>query len=184
VRRAQLEAASAGSELSIARAARFPKLQLNGNYFDLGDFEGNRVTEWKAEASLSFPIFTGGLITHRIAGARAAKHRAEERVKLAEYDVRKQIDRVLGALGEAHARVQSLDRAVSASEEVVKIEKLMLDTGAGTQTDYLKSEADLVAVRSSLIEARHKEIIAMVELARITGELDIEWISRHLENRP
>jgi outer membrane protein len=184
VERARLNAASARAGLSFARSARLPRLQLVGNYFDLGDFDGNRVTEWKAEASVSFPLFTGGLVSKRITGAKAAYRSAEEGVKLAEYGVKQQLDRVLAVLDEARARVASLSRAVYASEEVAKIERLMLEVGVGTQTDYLDSEANLVSVKASLIEARHREIEARVGLARVTGELDTEWISRYLENRP
>ena len=60
----------------------------------------------------------------------------------------------------------------------------MRDTGSGTQTDYLDAEADLVNARANLVEAQHGEIAARVELARLTGHLDLEWIARHLENQP
>jgi TolC family type I secretion outer membrane protein len=184
VRRAKSNSAAARAGFAVARSARFPRLDLAGNYFNMGDFVGNRVNEWNAEAMLSFPLFTGGMVSKRIAGAKAAEQGAEEELRLAEYGVRQQVDRALAALEESRARVESLSRTVDASEEVVKIEKLMLDAGSGTQTDFLDSEAGLVVAHASLADARHREIMAHVELARITGELNREWISYHLENRP
>ena len=114
--------------------------------------------------------------------ARAASESARERVRLAELEVKQQVDRALAAHEEACARTVSLSRAVEAFTEVVRIEKLMLEAGSGTQTDYLDAEADLVTAKAHLVEARHSEILTMVELARLTGELDIEWIDRNLEN--
>jgi len=184
VRQAQLRAATANAGLAAARSARFPRFELGGSYHGLGDFDGNRVTEWQAEASLSLPLFTGGLVTKRIAGHKAALRGAEEEVKMAEYGVRQQVDRALAVLDESRARLVSLERAVETQAELVRIEKLLLETGAGTQMDYLDAEADLVTMRANLVDARHRQIKIRAELARISGDLDREWISRILEDRP
>jgi len=182
VEQARCNMAGARAGVSYAHSARWPKLQLLGNYFNMGNFEGTRVNEWKAEAALSLPIFTGGRISRHITMARAAQRAAEEQLRLTELEVRQYVDRALAAHEEARARVVSLTRAVEAFSEVVKIEKLMLEAGSGTQTDYLDAEASLVTAKAHLVEARHGEIFTRVELARLTGELNIDWIVRYLEN--
>lgn len=184
VRAAKFNFDTARAGLSLAKSAMWPKLQVVGNIFDQGDLSGNRVDEWKAGALLSFPLFTGGETWKRIAEARAAEQAAGESVRMAEYNLERELDRALAAFEEARARVESLDRAALASEEVAKIEKLMLEAGSGTQTDYLDAEAALVTARANLVEAQHGEIMARAEIARVVGELDTEWIERHLENRP
>ena len=79
----------------------------------------------------------------------------------------------------------SLERATLAQEEVVRIERLSLDVGSGTQSDYLDAEAGLLRARASLVEARHAAVTARIELARITGELSLDWLTRTLvESRP
>jgi outer membrane protein TolC len=62
----------------------------------------------------------------------------------------------------------------------VRVQKLLLDEGAGTQTDYLSAEADLLAARASLAEARHAAALARVDLARAAGRLDPEWLRQNL----
>jgi outer membrane protein TolC len=64
--------------------------------------------------------------------------------------------------------------------EVVRVQKLLLDEGAGTQTDYLNAEADLLAVRASLADTRHAAILARVDLARAAGRLTPEWLRQNL----
>ena len=66
----------------------------------------------------------------------------------------------------------------------MRIEKLSLEAGSGTQTDYLRAEADLLAARAGWIEARHGEVTARAELARVTGALDRAWVARNLEDEP
>jgi outer membrane protein TolC len=64
---------------------------------------------------------------------------------------------------------------------VARIEQLALAAGSSTQNDYLRAEAELLAARANLVEARHHEIAARVELARVTGVLDMGWVQRNLE---
>jgi len=184
VEQARRTASAARAALSVARRAGWPRVDVVGNYFDQGDFNGNRVDEWNAGATLTIPFFTGGQIKKQIAGAKAGSRAAEESLRQAEVDIEQHIDRAMAALDETRSRVTSLAKAVETFAEVVKIEKLMRDTGAGTQTDYLDAEADLVNARANLVEAQHGEIAARVELARLTGQLDLEWIARYLENQP
>ncbi|MDO8667184.1 MAG: TolC family protein, partial [Gemmatimonadales bacterium] len=78
----------------------------------------------------------------------------------------------------------ALRSAVEQSEEVARIERLSLEVGSGTQTDYLDAEANLLRARASLIEARHAEISARIELARIAGELSPDWITTKVTHGP
>jgi outer membrane protein TolC len=68
-------------------------------------------------------------------------------------------------------------------EEVVRIQKLLLETGQGTQTDYLDAEADLLAARASLSQARLGEVEARADLARAAGQLTPAWIEENVEKR-
>jgi outer membrane protein TolC len=61
---------------------------------------------------------------------------------------------------------------------------MLLESGAGTQTDYLNAEADLLTARGGYIEARYDEIAGRAELARVTGVLDLAWIEQNLEPEP
>ncbi len=70
--------------------------------------------------------------------------------------------------------------AVAQSAEVARIRQLSLQVGSGTETDYLEAEAALLSNRASLVQARHAEMGARVELARVTGELTTEWLGRVL----
>jgi len=101
----------------------------------------------------------------------------------AELDVASEIDLALAALHDARARAQSLTTAVARLDEVVRIQKLLLETGQGTQTDYLDAEADLLATRSELTRARLGEADARAGLARAAGQLTPQWLEENLEKR-
>jgi len=168
--------------VSAARAGWLPDLRVSGAYVDRGSAKGQFAGEWQGAVALSYPIYTGGSRENAIRRATADARGAAEQVRGARLNIERGVDAALASLREAHARVAALESAVDQSAEVVRIERLALDVGSGTQTEYLDAEASLLRARASLIEARHGEISARVELARILGELTPDWLARNVES--
>jgi TolC family type I secretion outer membrane protein len=175
---------AAGAAVSGARSAFFPQLRAQGAYIDYGSGAGVFSPQWQVGLSLSYPLFAGGGRLSALRRASADQRAAEEQLRAARLNVAQGVDQALAALREAHARVAALDLAVEQSQEVARIERLSLEVGSGTETDYLDAEAQLLSARAALIQARHAEIAARVELARITGELSRGWLAGALETAP
>ena len=180
--RRRLEAAEAARR--VARAAWFPKLDAFGSYLGYGSDSGDGTLEWQAGFGVSYPLFTAGGRRSAVSRAGALAEAAREEFRLAELQVEQELDRALNAVLEARSVVEAVALSVQHQTEVVRIEQLSLDSGSGTQTDYLRAEADLLRARSALVEAEHTEIAAHVELARVLGELTPEWIDANLESEP
>jgi outer membrane protein TolC len=92
------------------------------------------------------------------------------------------LDRAYSAFDAARARTEALRAAVVQAEEVTRIERLALEAGSGVQSDYITAEAELLRVRAALTDATYAQVLARVELARITGDISSEWIARNLES--
>lgn len=180
--RQRLRAAEAG--LSLARSGRWPDLEIFGRWIDHAGIDSDHQLEWAAGLQFSLPVFAGGRIEEGVARAGAEAHGAAERLRLAISETDRAVDRAVSRAEETAARVQSLEMALARSREVARIEKLRLETGTGTQTDYLDAEADLLAVEASLAEGRQASVVARVELARVLGRLGADWIERNLEMQP
>ena len=179
----QAEAAGL-AQLEAARATRFPELRLLGTWVDRASSQGNFKGEWQAGVALSYPLFTGGQRASQIRRADADHRVRAEQVRQAQFALEQTVDRALGALRQAHARVAALATAAAQFDEVVRIRRLSLQTGSGTQTDYLDAETDLLRARASLVEARHAEIGARVELARVAGDLTPAWLANAVAEMP
>jgi len=183
VEEARRRQAAADATLGVAKSARWPEARLIGNYFAFGGGDTRFDAEWNAGIQVSVPIFNGGATGKAIERAQAARRAASERLRQAALDVTAAVDRALGALQDAQARSASLVTAVARLDEVVRIQKLLLETGQGTQTDYLDAEADLLAARANLTRARLGEVDACAGLARAAGQLTPGWIEENLEKR-
>lgn len=176
--------AAAETAIRVAESGRWPQIQAAGNYFSFGSAAGHFSGEWNTGVQVVYPLFDGGAAGQRIARARAARDVAAEQVRTAELRIRGEVDRALSALREASARLASIESAILQFAEVVRIEKLRLDTGTGTQTDYLAAEANLLGARATLADVQFTEVVARVELARATGLLDPAALSQLLTVQP
>jgi outer membrane protein TolC len=165
----------------VAKAAWIPAVSLGGAYQLFSSDAWNTTTEWNVRLAVSYPLFTGGARANAVGQAAAKTRLAREELRIAELEVEEGVDRALNAALETRALVSALRRAVQLQTEVARIEQLSLDAGAGTQTDYLRAEAELASARSQLVEAEHAQIAARVELARVVGELTAEWLDRNVE---
>ena len=178
VRQARENLLAQQAAITFARAGNLPRLQAAGSLLQFGSGRGDFTMEWNTGVTIRWSAYDGRATASRVAQAQAAADRAEQQVRQAEKDVRDSLDRALADLDQARAAVESLRVAVQRFEEVTRIEKLRLETGVGTQTDYLRSEADLMQSRAGLAAARYRSMMARVEIARITGDLDPAWIVR------
>jgi len=174
--------AAGAAGVAAARAAWFPEVRVSGAFIDRGRWWGDFEGEWQFGLALSYPLYAGGGRRHAVARATADERAASEQLRATRLNVEAGVDRALAALREAGARVVALESAVAQSAEVTRIERLSLDVGSGTQTDYLAAEATLLAARASLIQATHAEIAARLELARLLGELSRGWLAANLES--
>ena len=84
-------------------------------------------------------------------------------------------------ISQLHARVEAFTKSVTHLEEITRIEQIALEAGAGTQTEFLRAEANLRRSRALWVQANHSEIMAHVELARLMGDLTPAWVEQHLE---
>ncbi|HEU5261171.1 MAG TPA: TolC family protein [Gemmatimonadales bacterium] len=181
VERARQAVVTARAAHAAARAAWFPEIRLQGAYLGYGSGAGDFIAEWQGGARVSFPVFTGGARGSASARAAAQARSADSELALAERRIEAGVDQALSVVTEAATRRAALAAAVGHLMEVVRIERLRLEAGAGVQTDYLRAEAELLSARASELEARHAEISARVELARVTGDLTPAVLRRIVE---
>lgn len=184
VRELEQRSLAARAGVAAARATWLPTVQMQGAYIDRGRWTGNYSAEWQVGLAMSYPVYTGGSRASGVQRASADQRVAQEQVRAARLTVQQQVDQSLAAIREAHARVAALESAVAQAQEVERIEQLALDVGTVVQTDYLDAEAKLYSARAGLIQARHAEIAARVDLARTLGELSRDWLARNVESLP
>jgi outer membrane protein len=175
-----VDAAAAG--VGEARAQWWPRLNFGGRYMHYASGAGTAVGEWQAGMQLSYALFTAGARPAAIDRSRAELSFARAELDAARLRTGDAVDRALSAVDAGVARTEAWRTAVVQMEEVARIERLALDTGAGVQTDWLAAQAELLRARAAFTEARYDELLARIELARVMGVLTPAWILNNVES--
>lgn len=176
VEEARLRSEGARSRLRAHRAGRLPRLDASAALLDYGTLSDEHVLEWRAGVSLSWPLFTGGARAASIRRAEAELLAAEHAVDAARLEIGARSDAARATIEAADARVEALETSVAQWTDLVRVETLALEAGAGVQRDLLDAEAGLFRARAGLVGARAEAVMARVRLAAALGLLDRTWI--------
>ncbi len=139
--RSMTDAADAGRKQAVAEW--WPRLDVAGSYLLFTSPSFDVQGEWLVGLRLSYPLFTGGARSRAVSTASARAQFAREQYRLVQLRGEEAVDRTIGAVLDWRAQVGAVGTAVEHLAEVARIEQLALQEGAGTQTDYLRAEAEL-----------------------------------------
>ncbi|WP_299171523.1 TolC family outer membrane protein [uncultured Brevundimonas sp.] len=179
-----LQAAEAA--VASARAEYLPSVRATASYggtaTDLGNLDelADRRS-FTAGATLSVPLFTGGLNRSRVA-------QALEQANAAQIAVEGERRTVLQNVSSAFAQVLSTRANVAAGEEAVRAASVAAEgvrqeaqVGLRTTLDVLNQEVTLRASQTSLANARAAEYVARASLLSAMGQLEGENLNANLD---
>ena len=133
---------------------------------DLGD-----RTSFTAGATVSVPLFTGGLNRSRVA-------QALERANAAQINVEGERRTVLQSVSSAYAQSASARSSVQAGEQAVRAASVAAEgvrqeaqVGLRTTLDVLNQELELRSAEVALTSARRNEYVAQAQLLAAMGRL-------------
>jgi outer membrane protein len=177
VRAAAYTQRSAEAAVAAARAEYLPSARLNASYGgsvdDLGRF-GDLAdnTSLTAGATISVPLFTGGMNSSRVA-------QALERANVAQINVEGERRNTLQSVSSAYAQALSARASLEAGTEAVRAATVAAEgvrqeaqVGLRTTLDVLNQELELRNSEVTLASARRNEYVAQANLLAAMGRLE------------
>jgi len=176
LRAAQYAQQGTKARVAEARSAYLPNVSVNATY-------GTTVTPTnglsfanrdalQATATLSVPLFTGGLTGSRV-------RQALERDNAASIGIDGARRQVLQSVSQAWARVLSTRAALTSNEEQVKADTIAAEgvrqeyqVGLRTTIDVLNAEQELRDAQLALVNSRHDNYVATAQLLAAMGRLE------------
>ena len=178
VRQALYNAQAAEARVSAARADRMPNLSLSGSLgwsgladpFEPSDYSRN-IT---GRATLTVPLFTGGLTSSRIRVARERETAAELGVEQARRNALQNVTQAWSQLLAARANIGSTDEQVRAARIAAEGVRQEQQVGLRTTIDVLNAEQELRSAELAQISARRDEYVAAASVLAAVGRLQAE----------
>jgi outer membrane protein len=187
----RLAADIARENASIARGGHYPTLDLVGsagkltnNQLDVypdGSPAGSTFLDERQRSigiQLTFPIYSGGLVSSQVRQAvyqhRAAKERLERVARQTEHDAR---DAYLGVMSEI-SRVKALHRAVESNLIALRATESGYEAGTRTAVDVLQSRQQWIQAQTDYSHSRYDYMIDVIKLQQAAGTLSEQSLQR------
>ena len=177
IRSAGYNLRAAEANVAAAKAEYMPSARLTASYGgsagDLGNLNDIAdETRFQAGATISVPLFTGGLNRSRVA-------QALERANVAQINVEGERRSTLQAVSSAYAQSISARATLQAGEEAVRAATVAAEgvrqeaqVGLRTTLDVLNQELELRSAQVTLASARRNEYVAQANLLASMGRLE------------
>jgi outer membrane protein len=180
----RLAADIARENVSAARGGHYPSLDLVGSRYkvtsnatdtnaDGTPYGGSTLdqTQRSIGIQLTFPLYSGGMVSSQVRQAvyqhRAAKERVERVARQTEHDAR---DSYLGVLSEI-SRVKALRRAVESNATALNATEAGYEAGTRTAVDVLESRRLWIQAQTDYSRSRYDYMINVVKLQQAAGLL-------------
>ena len=172
---AQYDLVAAESNVAAARAEYRPSARLTASYGgtsnEYSNLDLSSNTNFTAGASISVPLFTGGLNQSRVA-------QALERANAAQINIEGQRRTVLQSVSSAYAQAISARSSLAAGEQAVRAASVAAEgvrqeaqVGLRTTLDVLNQELELRSAQVTLASARRNYYVAQAQLLAAMGNL-------------
>jgi outer membrane protein TolC len=163
-----------------AAAGRYPTVDVNANYGDIGITPGQSNGTWQVNGGISIPIFAGGKVHSDLLEADAQLKEARSRLG----DLRGRIDYEVRAalldLTAAAEQVAVARSSVDLAEQAFTQSKDRFAAGVTDNLEVVQAQESVATAHESYIQSLYAHNLAKVELAYAIGDAE-QGVKRFLK---
>jgi len=171
---ASLDSQMRGARLSVdsAREERLPQLNFSGFWVYQGAHFDNGIPTYSYEASMEFPLFTGGRIHAEVEKEKLEEQRIEENRRAEEAQIVDQVKTALDQLNAARSAVDVANQGYALAQEEVAQAQRRFAAGVTTNIEVITAQDELARASDNQIDALYRFNISRADLARATGTIE------------
>jgi outer membrane protein TolC len=163
---------SAELNRKAAAAGRYPTLDLDANYGDIGVTPSHSNGTWMVVGGLNIPIFAGGRVHSDVVEADAQLKQARDQLG----DLRGRIDyEVRSALLDLNAAAEQVEVArssVDLAEQALAQSRDRFSAGVADNLEVVQAQESVASAHESYIQSLYAHNLAKVELAYAIGDAE------------
>jgi outer membrane protein TolC len=163
-----------------AQAGRYPTVDLDANYGDIGVTPGNSNGTWQVIGGVNIPIFAGNRVHADVLEADAQLKQARSQLG----DLRGRIDyEVRAALLDLNAAAEQVEVArssVDLAEQTLAQSRDRFAAGVADNLEVVQAQEAVAAAHDSYIQSLYAHNLAKVELAYAIGDAE-QGVKRYLK---
>jgi len=155
-----------------AQALRYPTLGISGSYGSTALLPESWAHTYQVTLDLKVPLFTGGLISSRVAKARMERDQVKENRREVLSQVGLEVRMAQAEMEAAKAEVETADLAVKLAEEALVQARHRFEAGVSNNIELINAQDDLAKANDNQISALYRLNQNRADLAKATGGLE------------
>jgi len=170
--RRELEQAQA--RLRLAQASNGPQISLFASLDAANDFRADRNSfdvGYSVGANFNLTWFDGGRAEAQARQAEIDRQAAVSHFVGTRNEIQRSVEEAFLTLSSSRERIETAKVAIASAEESLRLARLRLQAGVGTQTEVINAEAALTTARGNLANAVIAYNRALTQLRRAIGSL-------------
>jgi NodT family efflux transporter outer membrane factor (OMF) lipoprotein len=167
VRQIEMELIAANADIGVARAAFYPKLQLNLDTVIASSQPGGAALA--VASSLTQPLFQGGRLEGGLENAKARNAELVETYRKTILTAFKEVEDAAAVRSNSTRRLQALTDAVDKAGLAYQLSLDRYRLGAIDYQTLLSTQRSLLSAENSEVQARQDVLVAMVQLYQALG---------------
>ncbi len=164
------------NQIEIERSGTRPKVTLGASAGRLDPYRGRDEggDTWRAELSLSVPIFDRNVTRGNV--IRAQAEIAQDRIALEqkELDIRSGVETAWTELETTLENLKSTELALRLAEETLRLAEVGFQEGVTPQLDLLQAQTSLTESRLEHLRSLYNHTLAVVALKMTEGDI-VRW---------
>jgi outer membrane protein TolC len=163
------------NQIEIERAAIKPRVSLGGSATFLDDErDGNFDDAWRAELSITVPIFDRDAARGNVIRTQAEASQDKIALRQKELDIKSGVETAWTELETAAKRLVSSVKARELAEETLRLAEIGFQEGVTPQLDLLSAQTSLTESRLEQLRSLYNHMLAVVALKVTEGNI-IAW---------
>lgn len=176
IRQTQFSEAAARAQVQAARAAERPSLSLSGQFGYTGRIEPSIGRDYAqavaVTATLTQPLFSGGLLSSQVRQATAQDSAARVQVEVARRSVIENVSQSWSQQRAAAANVAAEAAQVAAARAAFDGMRVEYRAGLRSTLDVLIAQETLTSAKLALEAARHDATVTQAQVLAAIGRLE------------
>lgn len=167
---------------SAASAQRYPSLNINGNYGDIGTNFGNSHGTFEVTGALQIPIFAGGRVHADVLQAEARLKQAQQQLDNLRGQIDYEVRTALLDLAAAADQVEVARSSVDLAGQTLTQARDRFAAGVTDNLEVIQAQEAVASANENLISSLYSHNLAKVELARAIGYAE-QGVKQYLKSR-
>ncbi|HEX9082290.1 MAG TPA: TolC family protein, partial [Holophagaceae bacterium] len=175
---AALEARQRAAEhlRQAAQSLRLPSIVASADYGSTGLKSEPWVPTYQLNLGIKVPLFTGGLVSARVARAKAEEAQVQQARREVTSQVALEVQVAQAQLDAAQHEVEVTDLAVKLSEEALTQARHRFEAGVSSNIEVINAQDELARANDNQIGALYRLNQARADLARATGQIEALYL--------